>query len=124
LKWDKNKGTKGYLWLIVDDAGVVGVLWRDVRHWFIRVPSDGGLDRAVADAPAATLEEATGTWMAAADALAATLEVPIMGISFFSIAGGFLQGFFFGCGEDDGIGEAVAVRMRVGECRGRERGAL
>jgi hypothetical protein len=44
LKWDKNKGTKGYLWLVVDDAGVVGVLWRDVRHWFVRVPSDGGLD--------------------------------------------------------------------------------
>jgi hypothetical protein len=26
--------------------------------------------------------------------------------------GFFLQGFFFGCGEDDGTGEAVAVRMR------------
>jgi hypothetical protein len=24
----------------------------------------------------------------------------------------FLWGFFFGCGEDDGTGEAVAVRMR------------
>ena len=35
-----------------------------------------------------------------------------MGISFFPIAGGFLRGFFFGCGEDDGTGEAVAVRMR------------
>jgi hypothetical protein len=35
-----------------------------------------------------------------------------MGISFFSIADGFLWGFFFGCGEDDGTGEAVAVRMR------------
>jgi hypothetical protein len=35
-----------------------------------------------------------------------------MAISFFSIAGGFLQGFFFGCGEDDGIGKAVVVRMR------------
>jgi hypothetical protein len=35
-----------------------------------------------------------------------------MGISFFSIAGGFLWGFFFCCGEDDGTGEAVAVRMR------------
>jgi hypothetical protein len=34
LKWDKNNGTKGYL-LVVDDAGVVGVLRRDVRHWFI-----------------------------------------------------------------------------------------
>jgi hypothetical protein len=44
LKWDKNKGTKGYLWLVVDDAGVIGVLWHDVRHWFVRVPSDGGLD--------------------------------------------------------------------------------
>jgi hypothetical protein len=48
----------------------------------------------------------------AADAPAATSEVPTMGISFFSIAGGFLRGFFFGCGEDDGTGEAVAVRMR------------
>jgi hypothetical protein len=45
-----------------------------------------------------------------------------MGISFFSIASGFLQGFFFSCGEDDGTGEAVAVTMR--ERRGRERGAL
>jgi hypothetical protein len=44
LKWDKNKGTKGYLRLVVDDAGVIGVLRRDVQHWFIRVPSDGGLD--------------------------------------------------------------------------------
>jgi hypothetical protein len=44
LKWDKNKGTKGYLWLVVDDDGVLGVLRRDVRHWFIWVPSDGGLD--------------------------------------------------------------------------------
>jgi hypothetical protein len=48
LKWDKNKGTKGYLWLIIDDAGVIGVLRRDVRHWFvwvfILVPIDGGLD--------------------------------------------------------------------------------
>jgi hypothetical protein len=47
-----------------------------------------------------------------ADAPVAMLEAPTMGISFFSIAGGFLRGFFFGCGEDDGIGEAVAVRMR------------
>jgi hypothetical protein len=45
-----------------------------------------------------------------------------MGITFFSIAGGFLQGFFFGCGEDDGTGEAIAMIMR--EHRGRERGAL
>jgi hypothetical protein len=49
LKWDKNKGTKGYLRLVVDDAGVVGVLRRDVRHWFVwvfvLVPIDGGLDR-------------------------------------------------------------------------------
>jgi hypothetical protein len=44
LKWDKNKGTKGYLWLVVDDAGVIGVLWRDVWNWFVRVPIDGGLD--------------------------------------------------------------------------------
>jgi hypothetical protein len=37
----------------------------------------------------------TGAWtVAAADALAATSEAPIMGISFFSIAGGFLWGFF------------------------------
>jgi hypothetical protein len=42
LKWDKNKGTKGYLRLVVDDAGVVGVLRRDVRHWFVRVSIDGG----------------------------------------------------------------------------------
>jgi hypothetical protein len=59
------------------------------------------------------LEAATGAWTgAAADAPAATSEAPTMGISFFSIAGGFLQGFFFGCGEDNGIGEAVEVRMR------------
>jgi hypothetical protein len=45
--------------------------------------------------------------VAAADAPAA--DAPTMGISFFSIAGGFLRGFFFGCGEDDGTGEAVAV---------------
>ena len=43
-KWDKDKGAKGYLRLIVDDAGVVGVLRRDVRCWFVRVPSEGGLD--------------------------------------------------------------------------------
>jgi hypothetical protein len=53
----------------------------------------------------------------AADAPAATSEAPTMGISFFSIAGVFSSGFFlwvffFGCGEDDGTGEAVAVRMR------------
>jgi hypothetical protein len=51
LKWDKNKGTKGYLWLVVDDAGVIGVLRRDVRHWFVRVfvlvPIDGGLDEGL-----------------------------------------------------------------------------
>jgi hypothetical protein len=29
-----------------------------------------------------------------------------------SIAGGFLWGFLFGCGEDEGTGEVVAVRMR------------
>jgi hypothetical protein len=63
-------------------------------------------------------EAATGAWTGAAadppmaDAPAATLEAPIMGISFFSITGGFLRGLFFGCGEDDGTGEAVAVRMR------------
>jgi hypothetical protein len=44
LKWDKNKGTKGYLRLIVDDAGFIGVLQRDIRHWFVRVPMDEGLD--------------------------------------------------------------------------------
>jgi hypothetical protein len=43
LKWDKNKRTKGYL-LIVDDAGVVGVLRGDVRLLFVRVPIDGKLD--------------------------------------------------------------------------------
>ena len=58
---------------------------------------------AAADAPAATLEAATGAWTGAA------ADAPTMGISFFSIAGGFLRGFFFGCGEDDGTGEAVAV---------------
>jgi hypothetical protein len=52
-------------------------------------------------------EAAMGAWTGAAadaptaDAPAATLEAPTIGISFFSIAGGFLQGFFFGCGEDD-----------------------
>jgi hypothetical protein len=35
-----------------------------------------------------------------------------MGISFFSIAGGFLRDFFFGCGQDNGTGEAIAVGMR------------
>jgi hypothetical protein len=42
-----------------------------------------------------------------------------MGISFFSIAGVFSSGFFpflFSCGEDDGTGEAVAVRMREWAC--------
>jgi hypothetical protein len=43
LKWNKNKETKGYL-LIVDDAGVVGVLWGDVRLLFVRVTIDGELD--------------------------------------------------------------------------------
>jgi hypothetical protein len=41
LKWDKNKGTKGYL-LIVNDAGVVGVLRGDIQLLFIQVPIDGG----------------------------------------------------------------------------------
>jgi hypothetical protein len=59
------------------------------------------------------LEAATGAWTgAAADAPAATSEAPTIGISFFSITGGFLWDFFFGCGEDDGTGEVVAVRMR------------
>jgi hypothetical protein len=44
LKWNKNKETKGYL-LVVDDAGVIGVLRGDVRILFVRVPIDGGLDR-------------------------------------------------------------------------------
>jgi hypothetical protein len=72
-----------------------------------------------ADAPVATFEAATGAWTgAAADALAAdapvaTSETPTMGISFFSIAGVFSLGFFSTrSGEDDGTGEAVAVRMR------------
>jgi hypothetical protein len=49
-----------------------------------------------------------GAWTGAAadapmaDAPAAMLEAPTMGISFFSIASGFLWGFFFSCGEDDG----------------------
>jgi hypothetical protein len=43
LKWDKNKGTKGYL-LVVDDAGVVGVLRGDVRLLFVWVPIEGELD--------------------------------------------------------------------------------
>jgi hypothetical protein len=43
LKWNKNKGAKGYL-LVVDDAGVVGVLRGDVRLLFVRVPIDGELD--------------------------------------------------------------------------------
>jgi hypothetical protein len=46
LKWDKNKGTKGYL-LVVDDAGVIGVLRGDVRLLFVRVPIDGKLDRGL-----------------------------------------------------------------------------
>jgi hypothetical protein len=75
-------------------------------------------DAPAADVPAAMLEAATGAWTGAAadapvaDAPAAMSEAATMGISFFSIAGGFLRGFFFGCGEDDGTGEAVAVRMR------------
>jgi hypothetical protein len=121
LKWDKNKGTKGYL-LAVDDAGVVGVLRGNVRLLFIRVPIDGELDGAwmgdwtgaaadapaatskaatgawtgaADDAPAATFEAATGSWTgAAADALAAMSEAPTMGISFFSIARVFSLGFF------------------------------
>jgi hypothetical protein len=43
LKWNKNKGTKGYL-LVVDDAGVVWVLRGDVRLLFIQVLIDGELD--------------------------------------------------------------------------------
>jgi hypothetical protein len=37
------KGTKGYL-LVIDDAGVIGVLQGDVRLLFVRVPIDGELD--------------------------------------------------------------------------------
>jgi hypothetical protein len=44
----------------------------------------------------------------AADAPAAMSEAPTMGISFFSIA----EVFSTQSGEDDGTGEAVAVRMR------------
>jgi hypothetical protein len=54
-----------------------------------------------------------------ADAPVATSEAPTMGISFFSITGVFSSGFFpflFGCGEDDGTGETVAVRMREWAC--------
>jgi hypothetical protein len=52
-------------------------------------------DAPAADAPVAMLEAATGAWTGAvadapaADAPAATSEAPIMGISFFSIAGVF-----------------------------------
>jgi hypothetical protein len=48
------------------------------------------------DAPMATLKAATGAWTGAAadapaaDAPAATSKAPTMGISFFSIADGFL----------------------------------
>jgi hypothetical protein len=59
------------------------------------------------------LEAVTGAWTGAvADAPVAMSEALAMGISFFSIIGGFLRGFFFGCGEDNGTGEAIAVRMR------------
>jgi hypothetical protein len=76
------------------------------------------VDAPAADAPVAMLEAVTGAWTGAAanapvaDAPVAMSEAPTMGISFFSITDGFLWGFFFNCGEDDGIGEAVAVRMR------------
>jgi hypothetical protein len=43
LKWNKNKGTKGYL-LVVNDVGVVGVLRGDIRLLFVWVPIDGALD--------------------------------------------------------------------------------
>jgi hypothetical protein len=105
LKWDKNKGTKGYLRVVVDDVGVVGVRRRDVRHWFVRVfvqvPIDGGLDGGGG-----------------------------------RCAGGYIgnghlillhrRGFFFGIlstrsGEDDGTGEAVAVRIREWASVERER---
>jgi hypothetical protein len=72
LKWNKNKGTKSYV-LVVDDAGVVGVLRGDVRLLFVRVLIDGNWTGA-----------RTGAWMGAstgaaagapaADALAATSE--------------------------------------------------
>jgi hypothetical protein len=75
-------------------------------------------DAPAANAPVAMSEAVKGAWTGAAadapmaDAPAATLEAPTMGISFFSITGSFLQVFFFGCGENDGTGEAVAVRTR------------
>ena len=53
---------------------------------------------AAADAPAADAPEATSKPL--------TMDISV------SIAGGFLRGLFFGCGEDDGTGEAVVVRMR------------
>ncbi|KAK1611477.1 hypothetical protein QYE76_035150 [Lolium multiflorum] len=122
----KNKETKGYLRLVVDDGGVVGVLrrvccltgtnrrdgrWRAIagcyvgssdRGWTGRRPiayvgSDRGRGRRRAGA---TLEAATGPWTGAAD-------VPTMGISFFSIAR-FSWGFF-GCGEDDGTERRLQV---------------
>ena len=46
-EWEKNKrrgASPCYLWLLVDNAGVVGVLRRDVLHRFVRVPTEGGLD--------------------------------------------------------------------------------
>jgi hypothetical protein len=48
-----------------------------------------------------------------------------MGILFFSIAGVFFSGFFSTrSGEDDGTGEAVAVRMRKWASVEREKEGL
>jgi hypothetical protein len=80
LKWDKNKRTKRYLWLVVDDAGVIGVLRCDVRHWFIWVTIDGGLDGGGGQCAGGYIGTAMGAWTGAvadalvADAPAATLE--------------------------------------------------
>ena len=90
-KWDKNKGRGAnpcYLWLVVDDAGVVGVLRQNVLHRFVRVPKDGGWTGA-----AATSEAGKVAWIgAAADAPAA--DAPTMGFAFFIfIADGFFRVF-------------------------------
>ncbi|KAK1694378.1 hypothetical protein QYE76_011075 [Lolium multiflorum] len=102
----KNKGTKGYLRLVVDDGGVVGVLRRVVLHWFVRVPIDGGLDGGGGRCAGCYVGSSdrgldggggrcAGCYVGSSDRAwtGAAADVPTMGISFFSIAGGFLRGF-------------------------------
>jgi hypothetical protein len=80
LKWDKNKGTKGYLWLVIDDAGVVGVSGAMYGTGSYGSQSMGAWTGAAADAPTDMSEAAIGAWTAvaadapAADAPAAMLE--------------------------------------------------